>query len=45
MALHYIDNLDAKMYTFEETYDVLEPGQITEKKPFGFDNRIYKPKG
>ena len=44
MALHYIDNLDAKMYTFEETYDVLEPGQITEKKPFGFDNRIYKPK-
>ena len=42
-ALHYIDNLDAKMYMCEEHYEELEPGEITEKKPFGLDNRIYKP--
>ncbi|MGN0579862.1 MAG: 3'-5' exoribonuclease YhaM family protein [Ruminococcus sp.] len=42
-ALHYIDNLDAKIYACENFYESLEPGSITEKKPFGFDNRIYKP--
>lgn len=42
-ALHYIDNLDAKTYMCEEHYEELEPGEFTEKKPFGLDNRIYKP--
>ncbi len=43
MALHFIDNLDAKMYAFEENYESLKPGSLTEKRPFGFDTRIYKP--
>ena len=42
IPLRYIDNLDAKMYMCEENYEKLEPGKITEKKPFGLDNRIYK---
>ncbi len=44
MALHYIDNLDAKLYTFEEQYQLLQPGEFTDRKPFGFENRIYRPK-
>ncbi len=43
-ALHYIDNLDAKIGTCENYYDTLEQGGLTDKKPFGLDNRIYKPK-
>lgn len=44
LALHYIDNLDAKMYMFEEQYETLQPGELSEKKPFGLDNRVYMPK-
>lgn len=43
LALHYIDNLDAKMYIFENAYETTEAGTITSKKPFGLDGRIYKP--
>ncbi len=43
-ALHYIDNLDAKMYVCEEFYEQLDPGAISEKRPFGLDNRIYRPR-
>ncbi len=42
-ALHYIDNLDAKMYVCEEAYSLLKGGELTDKKPYGLDNRIYKP--
>ncbi len=42
-ALHYIDNLDAKIYVCEEAYELLNAGELTEKKPFGLENRIYKP--
>ena len=44
MALHYIDNLDAKMYMFEEQYETLDAGELSDKKPFGLDNRVYRPK-
>ena len=44
LALHYIDNLDAKMYMFEEQYETLQPGELSEKKPFGLDNKVYMPK-
>lgn len=43
-ALHYIDNIDAKIYMCEDFYESLQPGEITDKKPFGLDNRIYRPK-
>lgn len=43
-ALHYIDNLDAKIGTCENYYSTLKPGEVTDKKPFGLDNRIYRPK-
>ena len=41
-ALHHIDNLDAKIYMCEDYYESMSPGEVTEKKPFGLDNRIYK---
>ena len=43
-VLFYIDNLDAKIGTCENHYEGLEPGEMTDKKPFGLDNRIYRPK-
>ena len=43
ISLCYIDNLDAKIYICEERYEKLDPAKIAEKKPFGLDNRIYKP--
>jgi 3'-5' exoribonuclease len=43
-ALYYIDNLDAKLYVCEDACEILEPGTITDKKPFGLDNRLYRPK-
>lgn len=43
-ALHYIDNIDAKLYMCEDFYAQLEEGAITDKKPFGLDNRIYRPR-
>ena len=42
-ALHYIDNIDAKIYMCEDAYETLPGGGLTEKKPFGLDNRLYKP--
>lgn len=41
-ALHYIDNMDAKIYVCEEQYETTAPGECTEKKLFGMDNRIYR---
>ena len=43
-VLHYIDNLDAKAYMCEDAYANLGAGCHTEKRPFGLNNRIYKPK-
>ena len=43
LALHYIDNLDAKMYMFEDQYETLRPGELSDKKPFGLDNKVYMP--
>ena len=42
-ALYMIDNLDAKMYVFDEQRELLGPGGLTEKRPFGMENRIYVP--
>jgi 3'-5' exoribonuclease len=41
-ALHYIDNLDAKIESCNIMYDQTQPGKSTEKKLAGFD-RLYKP--
>ena len=43
-VLHHVDNIDAKLYMCENFYESLGPGGSTEKRPFGLDNRIYKPK-
>ncbi len=43
-ALHYIDNIDAKIYMCEDHFEQMESGTITDKKPFGLDNRLYKSK-
>ena len=42
-ALNRIDDLDAKIYMCTNLMEDLTPGTFTEKKPFGLDNRIYKP--
>ena len=42
-ALHYIDNLDAKIYACEDKFDALHPGELTADRPFGMPNYIYKP--
>lgn len=42
-VLYYIDNIDAKIGTCNNYYDTLRPGELTEKKPFGLDNKLYKP--
>ncbi|SCW68064.1 3'-5' exoribonuclease [Ruminococcaceae bacterium YRB3002] len=41
--LHYIDQIDAKMYVFENRFGDLKPGEVTEKVPFGLENYVYKP--
>jgi 3'-5' exoribonuclease len=41
-ALHYIDNLDAKIESCNIMYEQTQPGKSTEKKLAGFD-RLYKP--
>ena len=41
--LHYIDQIDAKMYMFENHFTDLKPGEITDKVPFGLENNVYKP--
>lgn len=42
-ALYMIDNLDAKMYVYEEHKEIVPPGGLSEKRPFGMENRIYIP--
>ena len=43
-ALHYLDNLDAKLNVCDKEYKKLAAGSVTQAKPFTFDGRIYKPK-
>lgn len=42
-ALHYIDNLDAKINICEMSYEYMDAGTISPQKPAGLDGRIYKP--
>lgn len=41
-ALSFIDNLDARMWIFEEQLKLLDEGQLSERI-FGLDQRVYKP--
>lgn len=43
LVLSHVDDLDAKMYVFDETYNTLESGGLTEKKDFMLDTKLYKP--
>lgn len=43
-ALHYIDNLDAKLNIVETAYETMDNGTVSANKPFGLDGRVYKPK-
>ena len=42
-VLHYIDNMDAKIYMYNNLTADIPAGEVTEQKPFGLDNRLYKP--
>lgn len=42
-VLHYVDNIDAKLYMCEDHNAVLNEGEFTERVPFGLDNRLYRP--
>lgn len=41
MMLSSIDNMDARMYMFEDVYSRIGPGEI--EKHFGLGGRVYKP--
>lgn len=41
-VLHFIDDIDAKVYMCNDITKSLEGGTTTEKKPFGLDGRLYK---
>ncbi len=43
-ALHYIDNLDAKIYASDNGTKDLKPGTITHSDIFGLSGRGYNPK-
>ena len=43
MVLHYVDNIDAKMYMFEDQYESVEPGALSQRVA-GLENRVYVPK-
>lgn len=43
MALHFIDNMDSRVYMFEEAYAVLQPGELSTEKHKGLNTTIYKP--
>ena len=42
LVLSHVDDLDAKMYVFDETYNELNPGEVTEKKNFMLGTKLYK---
>lgn len=43
-ALHYLDMLDARVFTFEEVRENQEPGTLSERV-FALDNRrVYRPR-
>ncbi len=41
--LHMIDDMDAKMYSFEDNYNLMEEGTVTKEKIKNLDTNIYKP--
>lgn len=43
MVLSRIDDLDARMNMFEQEFDTLEEGKVSEKKNFGLETRVYHP--
>lgn len=41
--LFFIDNMDARVYQYEEEYEKLEPGTMSDNIIFGLDHRVYRP--
>ncbi len=41
-VLCYIDNIDAKVYMCDDITSTLEPGTMTDKRPYGVENRLYR---
>ena len=44
LVLSHVDDLDAKMYVFDEAYKEQKPGTLSEKKSYMLETKIYKPK-
>ena len=42
-VLHYIDNIDAKVYACEDQTVSVKEGDISEKTPHGMYNNLYRP--
>lgn len=42
-ALHYIDNIDAKIYACEDLTASVQEGNISESKSHGMYNNLYRP--
>ena len=43
LVLHFIDNMDSKIYMFEEAYASLQPGELSSDKNRGLNSTVYKP--
>lgn len=43
-ALHMIDDLDAKIYQYEDQYKKIKPGELSSDKLFGLNgSKVYRP--
>lgn len=43
MVIHYLDQIDAKIWMFNAAKQDVEPGKLSDEKIFGLDGRIWKP--
>lgn len=43
MLLHYLDQIDAKVWMYDKVQDSLEAGSLSEKNVFGLDGRVWRP--
>lgn len=44
VVVHLADDASAKLEVYRTAMETLEPGTVTDKRPFGIDNSVYMPK-
>lgn len=43
MILHFLDQIDAKIWMFDQVQGNLDPGKLSEKTVFCLDGRVWRP--